>query len=159
MRKSGTANDLCFHFAVHRDKVSWRNGIIPNAFQLLYLLVVGGHPATWRQILSAYLTYSIVGFFNCLLWTQKEKEKKRKIEIRNLPAPLDRCIQTRDILSFVGGERKKKRTRSIDNTKLRRAAGRYMEKNTIYSAAHMYRRPRLVVTGHKSESVGGISSL
>jgi hypothetical protein len=110
------------------------------------------------QILSAYLTYSVVGFFHCLLWTS-QKEKKRKIEIRNLPAPLGRCIQTRDILSFVGGERKKKRTRSIDNTKLRRAAGRYMEKNTIYSAAHMYRRPRLVVTGHKSESVGGISSL
>jgi hypothetical protein len=109
------------------------------------------------QILSAYLTYSVVGFFHCLLWTQKEKKRKR--EIRNLPAPLGRCIQTRDILSFVGGERKKKRTRSIDNTKLRRAAGRYMEKNTIYSAAHMYRRPRLVVTGHKSESVGGISSL
>lgn len=136
MIKSGTANDLCFHFAVHRDKVSWRNGIIPNAFQLLYLLVVGGHPATWRQILSAYLTYSVVGFFHCLLWTS-QKEKKRKIEIRNLPAPLGRCIQTRDILSFVGGERKKKRTRSIDNTKLRRAAGRYMKKKIQSIVQHI----------------------
>lgn len=160
MIKSGTANDLCFHFAVHRDKVSWRNGIIPNAFQLLYLLVVGGHPTTWRSDPICISDIFRRGFFPLSIVNTKRKEKKRKREIRNLPAPLGRCIQTRDILSFVGGERKKKRTRSIDNTKLRRAAGRYMEKkNTIYSAAHMYRRPRLVVTGHKSESVGGISSL
>jgi hypothetical protein len=88
------------------------------------------------QILSAYLTYSVVGFFHCLLWTS-QKEKKRKIEIRNLPAPLGRCIQTRDILSFVGGERKKKRTRSIDNTKLRRAAGRYMKKKIQSIVQHI----------------------
>jgi hypothetical protein len=85
------------------------------------------------QILSAYLTYSVVGFFHCLLWTQKEKKRKEKekfgTSLRRWAAASKRGIYFR----LLGESAKKKRTRSIDNTKLRRAAGRYMKKKKIQS--------------------------
>lgn len=88
MIRSGTANDL--YVSISRSietKFREETGSFLMHFNC-YLLVVDGHPATWRQILSAYLTYSVVGFFHCLLWTQKEKKKKRNSEPPCAAGPL-----------------------------------------------------------------------